>query len=230
MRNFFILCTLTTLVTTAAAQECHYVIEGIIDNAADSTVKGPLNDGNKVFLKFYGKERVDTTTIANGKFWFEGTVPFPYQATVTYQHGGVGVHLDNSRYICEFALEIRGKGLYRYNPKIITDSEYHNWDSSIDVKLLQLKGMKEELGSLPETEGSMDIESQEVDAINQTIRALFDEVITTPNNTAEKTWILVSDPFFSYAKYIDFYDQLPKEIKESSIGERFYNKLQKSKE
>ncbi|QEC51477.1 DUF4369 domain-containing protein [Anseongella ginsenosidimutans] len=230
MRNFLILCTLTALVTTAAAQECHYVIEGIIDNAADTTVKGPLRDGDKVFLKFYGKERVDTTTIANGKFRFEGTVPFPYQATVTYQYGGVAVHLDNSRYICKFALKVREKGLYTYDPKIITDSEYHNWDSFIHGKLLQLEGMKKELGSLPETEGSMDIESQDVDAINQAIRALFDEVITTPNKIAEKTWILVSDPFFSYAKYIDFYDQLPKEVKESTIGERFYNKLQRTKE
>ncbi len=214
----------------AKSQEQTYVIEGIVDNSYNPDVKGGLKDGSMIFLKHDYTDRVDTTYVQNGRFRFSGSVPFPSPATISYFAGGRLLLLDESEYLVTFKLESEDGSLYGYQSDAITGSPYHNLTVSLYDRSDALKNMREELMTSIQHLGSDDMHRLELEAVNHELNTMFHILLDSELHPAQVAFLVVSDVYFSYDRYVDFYDSLPEDVKYSGIGERLKSKLKWSQQ
>lgn len=219
---FFIIAV--TFAFNLKAQTVRYEIVGEIDNDIKPNVQGGLTEGSFIFLEHTSAKRVDTAVVKNNKFIFVGECPFPDVATIFYKGGGNLIFLDSSKYLIKYSLVNPFPNQYGYNVDIQTKSTYHNFGYTLYGKVDKLKAALNNL-DLHMLPGEIGTFNEEREAVISGIKKLFSELLNDNISVAEKTYLLVTDPYFSYQKYIKFYTNLPEEIKRSGIGQRFYNKL-----
>lgn len=221
------------------AGQYHYVIEGQFDTSLlGEESEYSVQDGDFMVLKFSNIVRSDTVLIQDKKFRLEGEVEIPAIAMLNLYIKkigwvkGVAVELDNCHYFIKYAQKKLDDKRYSYETEIDTDSKFYTFRSSTHIKKAELTRKKEELNNLIEN-STNDYErmayGRELKRVEQELFVMYDDIAKIRPATHENTFVLLSAPDFSYDRYIEYYDALSDEVKNSHYGKIMYKKLLETK-
>lgn len=209
-----------------------FEISGFIDNSVYFDPNYNIKDGDLLTLKFINCERIDSTFAAEGKFHFNGDIPIPSVAIIHHKNGGLLLLLDESLYQVTLAIEEVEPGRYHYGNRVETESKFYNLWKTLSLQKGDLMATKKEIQSrlnenLIEAERSSYL--SELEQIDIKLSNLYKDASIEYNSTYEMTYLLPAAPDFSYTRYIEYYDMLPLQIKNSYYGEYLYKKLLQTK-
>ncbi|WP_160716401.1 DUF4369 domain-containing protein [Chitinophaga solisilvae] len=229
----FISVLLLLLAPFLSSAQYHYIIEGKFDNSLLGDAHPfSFKDGDSVKLYFINSKQQYATTVKDHCFRFEGTIDTPSVAMLDMKKFGVKVHLDNSKYNCTFPQEKVGNNKVGYDFNIETASFFHNLHKTLFQKSGALEAKQRELKELIENSDdsyTKNTYKEELEVIEKDLSALFLDASVKYKGTYEMTYLLNGDPYFSYDRYIHYYNELPDQVRNSFYGKLLYNKLQAQK-
>ena len=213
--------------------QLNYQIKGSVDNSVFFHQDFSIKDGDLITLEFINIKRIDSAIVLDGKFYFNGNVDIPSVATINYNNGGFLLLIDESSYNVILKVVEVAADRYSYdNINVETKSKFYNLWRTLNLQKGNLMTTKKEIQSLLKEdliEAERNSYLSELEEIDIKLSKLYKDASIKYNSSYEMTYLLPAAPDFSYTRYIDFYNQLPLDIKNSFYGKNFYNRLIQTK-
>lgn len=225
------------LLSFSSSAQYRYSIEAKFDTdlLGDSN-KFSIRDGDLIYLEFISSSRTDTIRVKNKMFRFEGESSMPEVAmlSVSLQKYGTWsafsnlILLDSCHYDITYTQTADEYKRVFYEDVFNTNSNfYHLWKTISLQKgayLSKEKELLEMLESVPNAQSKF-LYEQELAEVRKGLDDLYKKAAREHSGTYEMTYLLPADPYFSYERYINFYNELPKHVQNSFYGKNFYRRL-----
>lgn len=206
-----------------------FQINGKIDNSVFRQAGYTIENGDLITLDFINLERIDSAIVSNEQFQFTGQVDIPSVAMVNFKGGGFLLLIDESEYQVVVAVSEQGNGRYAYDDiRIETQSPFFNLWKNLGMRKGNLNAQRLEVQDLLKgeiTDAERNSYEDELQQIEDNLAALYFDASKEHPDTYEMTYLLPGAPDLSYSRYIDYYNKLSDDIKNSFYGVNLYKRL-----